>query len=206
MAGNIDMNGFRLLNLPAPTEPTDAVRLIDLDTGGLDINDIVPDQSANATKFLYTDGTTVSWATAPGTPGAGISQITAGTGLTGGVITTLGTIALANTAVTPGSYGSAGNVPVLTVDAQGRITGAANTAISITKSQVSDLGTIGTMAAQATTSYVPKAGGAFTGVISQSGQGAYVHHNNSALTSGRIFVQAAGAPPAMNNGDILLEY
>jgi hypothetical protein len=206
MTGDLDLNGFRILNVPTPESPTDLVRLMDLETGGVDIDAIVPDQTGNANYFLTTDGTNVSWAVAPGTPGAGISSLTAGTGLTGGVITTIGTISLANTAVTPAAYGSASSVPTFTVDAQGRLTAAANTAISITKSQVSDLGTIGTMAAQNTTSYLPITGGAFTGDITRSTRGAYLHHNSAALTSGKIFIQAAGAPPTMANGDILLEW
>jgi len=51
-----------------------------------------------------------------------VTSITAGTGLSGGAITTSGTIALANTTVTAGSY-SAANI---TVDAQGRLTAASN--------------------------------------------------------------------------------
>lgn len=47
---------------------------------------------------------------------------------------------LASTAVTPGSYGLAGSVGQFTVDNYGRITSATNVAISITESQISDLG------------------------------------------------------------------
>ena len=59
-----------------------------------------------------------------------VTSVATGTGLTGGPITTTGTINLANTAVSSGSYGSSTQVATFTVDAQGRLTAAGNTTIS----------------------------------------------------------------------------
>ena len=50
-------------------------------------------------------------------------------------------VTLGNTAVTTGSYGSANTVATFTVQADGRLTAAGNSAISITASQVSDRAT-----------------------------------------------------------------
>ena len=59
-----------------------------------------------------------------------VSNVATGTGLTGGPITSTGTISLANTTVTAGNYGSATQVPTFIVNAQGQLTNAANVTIS----------------------------------------------------------------------------
>jgi hypothetical protein len=70
-------------------------------------------------------------------------EIIAGTGLAGGGnLAANVTIDLANTAVAPDTYGDATNVAQFTVDAQGRLTAAANVAISISTANVTGLGTM----------------------------------------------------------------
>lgn len=63
------------------------------------INALLPSQSGNNGKILQTDGTNVSWATVAAGSSGTVTSITAGNGLSGGTITTSGTISMG----TPGT-------------------------------------------------------------------------------------------------------
>lgn len=73
------------------------------------------------------------------TPAAqGITSITAGAGLTGGTITSTGTIAMPNVG-TAGTYGTAASVPVIVTDDQGRVSSVVDTGIVIAIGAVTGL-------------------------------------------------------------------
>ena len=73
------------------------------------------------------------------TTGSDTLTIAGGTGLSSiASATDTITLNLDNTTVTGGSYGNGSTVATFTVDAQGRLTAASNSSISITASQVSD--------------------------------------------------------------------
>lgn len=66
-----------------------------------------------------------------GWTGAGtVTNVIAGSGLTGGAITTSGTISLAETGVSAGSYGSETQIPVINIDSHGRITSVINKTVA----------------------------------------------------------------------------
>lgn len=79
---------------------------------------------------IYDSG---GWSTLPA---GAVTLINTGTGLTGGPITTSGTISIANTGVTAATYGTASAVAQIIVNAQGQITKASDVSIAIAASQV----------------------------------------------------------------------
>ena len=103
----------------------------------------------NAASFVVDAQGRLTSAANVSIPQGTVTNVATGTGLTGGPITSTGTISLANTAVSAGSYGNATSVASFTVDAQGRLTAASNATIAITNSQVSGLGTMSTQNANA---------------------------------------------------------
>lgn len=92
-------------------------------------DDLAALEALSGTNTIYYRSAASTW-----------SAVTVGTGLG----FSAGTLALANTAVTPATYGSASQVGTFTVDAQGRLTAASNTAIAISAGAVSGLATVAT--------------------------------------------------------------
>jgi len=95
---------------------------------------IFANNSIQATSFVITGGASTGFLKADGTVDAvtylsGNQSITVSGDATGSGTTSI-TLTLANTAVTPGTYGSTTLVPVVTVDSKGRVTNVTTAAIS----------------------------------------------------------------------------
>ena len=113
-----------ILNKPTiPTIPGNATA----HTSDTD-NDNINDTGGTDGLMSATDKTKLDGVAENATANAGtVTEITAGTGLTGGPITTSGSLSLSNSGVSAGTYNNA----TVTVDSTGRITSASNGSVGL---------------------------------------------------------------------------
>ena len=166
-----------------------------------------PEALSEGSTFFVQEGDTGSGETytcnTPGVITFGTSNITftqissaqiysAGTGLS----LNNTTFSISNTAVTAGTYGNQGNVSTITVNAQGQLTNAVNTAIVIPSSSVTGLGT---MALQNATT-VAITGGSINGTLignATASSGAFTDLTASGNVTGVGFANYLNAPPTI---------
>ena len=151
-------------------------RATDYDTSGSGTNEI--DQGDYVLVLSGTTNANTSWVQQTalpitvGTTALVWTQFGAATVYTAGTGLTLSgnAFSITNTAVTAAAYGSASQVPVLTVNAQGQLTGVTNTSIAIAAGAVSGLAasatTDTTNAANITSGTLPtgRMSGSYTGI------------------------------------------
>lgn len=128
-SGVVDVDSSKIVNVSTPTADADAANKLYVDTAISSLetsSDLaISGDSGSDSVFLSTE--TLNFA--------------GGTGLTSVVANNSVTFNLDNTGVTAASYGSSTEIPVLTIDAQGRITLASTASISTDLSIAGDSGT-----------------------------------------------------------------
>tara|TARA_B110000971_G_scaffold220566_1_gene264510 strand:- start:418 stop:1959 length:1542 start_codon:yes stop_codon:yes gene_type:complete len=188
----------------------------------------VSDGAGSPTTFTFTTGNTLNLiggtnittdtstggsVTFNGKSDADIITLAQGAILSSSSITnTAGTLTIPASGVTAAPYGSASSVPALTVGADGRITGATNTPISITTSQIASFSTD----VRNTLSHTSTGDGSLTytsgtGVIAYAGPGvpqyraAFSSGTGVTITSGSVAIgQAVGTSDNVTFNDLIV--
>jgi hypothetical protein len=122
-ADTIEVNNANIRALFSASSPLS----YNASTGAFSITEVGDVSSVVAGNGLVGGGTT--------------GDVTLNIGAGAGITVNADNIALTSGVVTAGTYGNASNVPSVTVDTFGRVTGVSNTSISITSSQVSNFTT-----------------------------------------------------------------
>jgi hypothetical protein len=179
-----------------PTIPGTGAILIPVGTTGERPAGVVGKMRYNNTDGAYEGYSAGAWRQF--SLSGGVTLVDTGTGLTGSPITGTGTISIANTAVTAGSYGSSTTVGTFTVNAQGQLTAAASVAISATAigAVTSVAGTANEITATGTNSVVLSLPAAltFTGKTVTGGT-----FNAIAVTVGGVDVVTLSAAQTLTN-------
>ncbi|KHD88343.1 MAG: hypothetical protein OM95_09365 [Bdellovibrio sp. ArHS] len=130
-----DGSGWRIISpanvirsVPFSYTAYSAQKIADKTLNDLLLKNAVPGTACAAGQVISWDGNSFTCVTDAGGAGV-ITDILAGTGISA-TGTDSKTVSLTNTTVTPGAYGSATQVPAITVDAQGRLTNASSVSIS----------------------------------------------------------------------------
>ena len=131
------------------------------------------------------------------TTGTGVTSIATGTGLTGGPITSSGTISIADTAVVAGSYTAAN----ITVNAQGQITAATSNATLVSSFSAGSTGftpnTATTGAVTLAGTLVPANGG--TGATTLTG---YVYGNGTSTMTASATIPTTALSGTVSNAQL----
>lgn len=139
--------------LATPVLSAGPLSLRTLSSGDFPSSGVTAGTYSNPTITIDATGRIVT-ATSGGGSGTGVSSITAGTGLTGGTITSVGTISMKSVG-TSGTYGDSTHYPIITTDPQGRITAVTLSSASAGSGTVTSVTSANANATVATTTTTP---------------------------------------------------